>query len=571
MPEVSPPSKSPASFRPRAPRYDVSWRARLHCPDWGFAVRIAALNASESGLFVGTLKSPAPGTRVELSLALPNGKDLHLRGTVCRVVTPEQALSRGGSPGAGIQIDTEHDADMREVARLAAASGPRPAETPRTGGPTTQPHLSAQDLFSPEGEDEPVPDERRPEPAKAARAEARVAGLPKGPAAPCIGVDFGTSYTRASVAIGDRVYMIPDAQGATAQPSVVFYPEGSAPTIGAAARAMMARDPRRVVGSPKRLLGHRLSDPEVSGLLYCAACKLVSFGADDGIAAEIGAEVHSIDEVCAGILRHVREIASRALGTDVEQAVLTCPTAFGERERSALRRAAEMAGLKVAAMVDEPLAGGLAYGMRQGKNEIVAVYDFGGGTFDFSAIDFSGDQHRVLASAGDAWLGGDDFDAVLASAAADRFWQDTRVELRQRVAEWQRLVLACEGVKRDLSRNIAAELVIDDLIEDPGNRVALRQGFERATFEGLCQDLLQRSLVVSGEALESVGLGPRDVTQVVAIGGISRIPFVRRGLGRFFGREILHVLNPDEAVALGAGLCAAELAQHPVVGVAGTV
>ena len=573
MPEASPPSqspaKSPASFRPRAPRYDVSWRARLNCPDWGFAVRIAALNASQSGLFLGTLKSPAPGTRVELSLALPNGKDLHLRGTVCRVVTPEQALSRGDSPGAGIQIDAEHDADMREVARLAADSGPRPVATPRTVATASRPHLSAQELFSSESEGEPVaaaPDEKRPE-ALAPPRGGRPTGLPRGPVAPCIGVDFGTSYTRASVAIGDRVHMIADAEGATAQPSVVFYPEGNAPMIGAGARAMMAKDPRRVVGSPKRLLGHRLSDPEVSGLLYCAACKLVS-GPDDTIAAEIGAEVHSIDEVCAGILRHVRDIASRALGVEVEQAVLTCPTAFGERERAALRRAAELAGLKVASLVDEPLAGGLAYGMRQGKNEIVAVYDFGGGTFDFSVIDFSGDQHRVLGSAGDAWLGGDDFDAVLASAAADRFWQDTRLELRQRVAEWQRLVLACEGVKRDLSRNITAELAIDDLIEDPGNRVALRQAFERATFEGLCQDLLQRSLIVSGEALESIGLGPRDVTQVVAIGGISRIPFVRRGLGRFFGREILHVLNPDEAVALGAGLCAAELVQHPVVGCA---
>jgi molecular chaperone DnaK (HSP70) len=122
-------------------------------------------------------------------------------------------------------------------------------------------------------------------------------------------------------------------------------------------------------------------------------------------------------------------------------------------------------------------------------------------------------------------------------------------------------------VKRELSRQITAELAIDDLIESP-TRIALRQSFERATFEGLCQDLFQRSQVVSAEALESIGLGPRDITQVVAIGGISRIPFVRRALGRFFGREILHVVNPDEAVALGAGLCAAEMAQHAVVGCA---
>jgi hypothetical protein len=582
MPElpVGPPAKSPASFRPRAPRYDVSWRARLNCPDWGFAVRIAALNASQSGLFLGTLKSPAPGTRVELSLALPNGKDLNLRGTVCRVVTPEQALSRGESPGAGIQIDAEHDADMQEVSRLAAAF-PAPDRASRTSDPKTptasgvaRRSLSAQELFSSDGEEDPGEASDSPEAgasvsqtARAGQVGVRAPRLPAGPVAPCIGVDFGTSYTRASVAIGDRVYMIPDAEGVTAHPSVVFYPEGGAPVVGAGARAMMAKDPRRIVGSAKRLLGHHLSDPEVSGLLYCTACKLVS-GTDDAIAVEIDGKVRAIDEVCAEILRHLRGVASQALGTDVQQAVLTCPAAFGDRERAALRKAAEMAGLRIASLVDEPVAGGLAYGMRQDKNEIVAVYDFGGGTFDFSVIDFSGDRHRVLASAGDAWLGGDDFDAVLASAAADRFWQDTHIELRQRVVEWERLVLACEGVKRELSRHIAAELLIDDLIQDPGNQVALRQGFERATFEGLCQDLMQRSLVVSGEALEGIGLGPRDVTQVVAIGGISRIPFVRRGLGRFFGREILHVMNPDEAVALGAGLCAAEMVNHPVVGCA---
>ncbi len=561
MPELpaSPATKPPGSFRARAPRYDVSWRARLNCPDWGFALQIAALNASQSGLFVGTLKSPAPGTRVELALALPNGKALSLRGTVCRVVTPEQALNRGESPGAGIQIDPEYEADMREVNALAAAaSAPGPEATRSTRQP-----LSAQDLFASDGdgEIERAPKSEAPLPGQ----PARVASLPKGRVAPIIGVDFGTSYSRASVAIGDRVFMIPDGQGVAAQPSVVFYPKGLSPVVGDEARAMMSRDPRRVVRSAKRLLGHHLADPEISGLLYSTACKLVS-DAHDAIAVEMDGEVHAIGDVCAEILRHLRGVASQALGVEVKEAVLTCPVTFGDKERIALRQAAELAGLKVAGFVEEPVAGGLAYGMRQDKNEIVAVYDFGGGTFDFSIIDFSGAQHRVLATAGDAWLGGDDFDSVLASAAADRFWQDTRIELRQRVVEWERLELACEGVKRELSQHITADLVVEDLIQDPQNKVALRQSFERATFEGLCQDLLQRSLVISGEALESSGLGARDITQVVAIGGISRVPFVRRGLGQFFGREILHVVNPDEAVALGAGLWAAELAQHAVVG-----
>src|SRR5581483_580637 len=162
----------------------------------------------------------------------------------------------------------------------------------------------------------PVPDARAPR-----------MGLPQGPIAAVMGVDFGTSNTRAAVAIGDRVYMIPDSQGATAQPSVVFFPQGGGVVVGAQARATMAEDPRRVVGSAKRLLGRQLADPEISGLLYSTACKLVD-GGGGAVAVEIDGRPRNITEVCSEILKHLREVASRTLNVDVARAVLTCPTSF---------------------------------------------------------------------------------------------------------------------------------------------------------------------------------------------------------------------------------------------------
>ncbi|MFH0901907.1 MAG: Hsp70 family protein, partial [Pseudomonadota bacterium] len=195
-----------------------------------------------------------------------------------------------------------------------------------------------------------------------------------------------------------------------------------------------------------------------------------------------------------------------------------------------------------------------------------AVYDFGGGTFDFTLLDISGDRFRVLVSDGDAWLGGDDFDLTLAQAVADAFWRATKIELRQRVVEWQRLLFACERTKRELSIQNAATITVEQLVETP-RRVDLRQKLDRAVFERLCRELFDRSIAVCKEALERAGLEPTDVTEVVMTGGVSRIPFVRDGLSRYFQREIVTLVNPDEAICLGTGLRAAKLVEHKVKGV----
>ncbi|MGC4120086.1 MAG: Hsp70 family protein [Myxococcales bacterium] len=201
---------------------------------------------------------------------------------------------------------------------------------------------------------------------------------------------------------------------------------------------------------------------------------------------------------------------------------------------------------------------------------MVGVYDFGGGTFDFSVVDITADHFRVLGFAGDAWLGGDDFDVAMAEALANAFWRQNGVELRERAVEWQRLLEACEVTKRALSREAAAVLTLEAIVERP-QRIDLRQTVQRSILEQLTRPLVDRSLVLCRQVLERLGLEAQDLTQVIVTGGITRLPFVREAVARAFGRPIPTVVHPDEAVGLGAGLRAAQIAGHHVAGVGSPV
>jgi molecular chaperone DnaK len=350
------------------------------------------------------------------------------------------------------------------------------------------------------------------------------------------------------------------------QPSVVSFPQKGPPLVGWPARERIIHDARRTVTSVKRLLGHHFSDPDIAGHLQSVPYHTLA-GPGDTVLVEIDQERYAVPQVCAAIIAHARDMAEKALDRRFSQVALSCPVTYTEEQKLALRRAAQLAGLEVVALVPEPIAGALAYGLGEGKNEIVAVYDFGGGTFDFSLLDMSGDHVRLIASEGDAWLGGDDFDLQLAQAVADAFWRATKIELRQRVVEWQRLLQACETAKRALTADPQTVIVVEGLIEQP-QRIDLRQRLDRALFQRLTQDLFDRSLDVCKSAMERAGLEPSEVTQLVVTGGVSRIPFVREGLGQYFEREVAAVVNPEEAIALGAGLRAAQAVDHPVRGVA---
>jgi len=549
-PQAASPADTSKPLHPREERHEVHWRVQLRCADWRYAARVVALNASRAGVFIATSKPPEVGSTVELTLQLPDGSDLKVSGTVQHIVSPERALGMKCSPGVGVRIDPRHQLDLslleqmalQEIARvpIAPAAGPAAQSALKVGGrarPSSTPATSTT--------------RGHPKPAS--------------PAARAVGIDFGTTYSSVSVAFGDYVQLIPDEQGRSFQPTLVGFPEGRPPVIGWPAREILSSDPRRAISSVKRLLGHKFSDPKVAGYLHSTSYK-TQRGINDSILVVVDDKTFPVGDICTMVLAHLRDVASKYLGTPVGEAVMTVPVTFTEHARDVLRRAAAAARLEVIEFVEEPVAGALAYGVGKGKNEIVAVYDFGGGTFDFSVLDVVNDHFHVLGAGGDPWLGGDDFDDALAQNVADAVWRATNIELRQRVVEWQRLLIACEGVKRQLTTETVARLEVPGLLETP-QRLDISQTIERSSFESLSAELLERSLGVCSEVLEKLGLEPRDMTEVVVTGGISRIPMIRAGASRFFEREIVALAHPDEAVVLGAGLRAAQKVDHPVRGV----
>jgi molecular chaperone DnaK (HSP70) len=234
------------------------------------------------------------------------------------------------------------------------------------------------------------------------------------------------------------------------------------------------------------------------------------------------------------------------------------PVTFGPAEQVALKRAAQIAGVEVLGLIEEPMAAALAYDYGKSANEVIAVYDFGGGTFDFTVLDVSRESFRVVATRGDAWLGGDDFDLVLAQHAADRFWRETGVELRSRAVEWQRLLLAAEDAKRQLTVTESAVVHVRQAILSP-RPTDLRVPVDRTLLAELCGPLVTRSIEVCEEALDGAGLAPRDVSRVVLAGGTTHIPLVREVVGQYFEREIDTVVSPDAAVAEGTAIHASRL------------
>jgi molecular chaperone DnaK len=335
--------------------------------------------------------------------------------------------------------------------------------------------------------------------------------------------------------------------------------------VGWEAREWLSSEPERTFSSIKRMLGRTYSDPTIGGFLHSASFQTRK-GPNDSILVDLGNDQLAVGQVCSAVFGHASDLTKRTFGTAIKQVVLTHPVNFNETQLAALKRAAEMGGWKVIGMLSEPVAAALAYGIGSTQEEIVAVYDFGGGTFDFTLLQLTADKMRVLGSGGDSWLGGDDFDSALAAWAADLFWQDTHVELQKRVVEWQRLLIACEAAKRELSEKPTAWIDVPQIIEVPDPRDIL-QAVDRGTLERQCKELFARSIRVCEDTLAAVGLTTSQVTSVVVTGGVSRIPFVQQGLSNFFDRFVAAVVNPEEAIALGAGLHAARLSGHGVTGV----
>lgn len=382
---------------------------------------------------------------------------------------------------------------------------------------------------------------------------------------PIIGIDLGTSYTSVSAVVGGKVTMLADAAGSVQAPSVIAFPTRNEIVVGAKARPRLATDPLRTVASPKRVLGRPFTDREVQTFLAQAPWKS-SAGPDGAAIVEIWGQPYSFVQLCGYILGEARALAEHRLGTKVTRAALSVPVTFGPDRIAAATRAAQLAGFAVAGTVPEPIAAALANRGVAGFGGVVAIYDFGGGTFDCSIVDTTaGGGFRVLATAGDTWLGGDDLDLVLAEAAANQFWRLHKVDLRKQAVEWQRLKFACEQAKRTLSTAEPAVIQVKEVLRTATGLVDLELQIDRPTLARAARALLDRSLAVCDQALRDAGVERGTLSGVYLSGGTCHMPVVRDAVTRHFGSVPVRVgVAPDQAVCLGTTIHAANLRRTAV-------
>jgi molecular chaperone DnaK len=382
---------------------------------------------------------------------------------------------------------------------------------------------------------------------------------------PIVGIDFGTTYTSIGVVLGTRVQVIARDDGVRFTPSVISFPTRSEILVGEPARQRIATDPARTIVSPKRLIGRPYSDREVKTFVSQAPFRTKA-GPDGTTVVELWHTEYALTQLCSYLLGHVREIAEARLQTRLREAVIAVPVAFDLQRIQAVRRAGELAGLEVVSLLDEPSAAALANRYTPGFGGVVGVYDFGGGTFDFSLVDVTRAQFKILATAGDNWLGGDDLDLVLAEAAANQFWRLHKVDLRNQAVEWQRLRFACESAKRSLSVHDGAVISVQEVMRTASGMVDLELGIDRPTLARAAASLIQRSLDVCDQALTRAGLRPGELSAVYLVGGTSRIPAVHDAVSRHFGVPVRHGVAPDQAVCLGAAIHASLIAARRAQG-----
>jgi molecular chaperone DnaK len=382
--------------------------------------------------------------------------------------------------------------------------------------------------------------------------------------APMVGIDFGTAYSKVAVVVDGEVTLIEDteSQASTraAIPSVVaFTPDGRC-LVGDPARDMLATNPGQVVTSVKRVMGLTYSDPLANGLLGSLACQSHA-GPNDSILFDVHGQSYTVPQIVACVLEHLRDMASRWLGVPVKRAVFTVPVEFDGRAKRELEMAARQVGLEIMGLIPEPVAAAMGCGHDGSGDSLVAVYDFGGGTFDASLVQVGQQRFSVRGAAGDRWLGGDDFDEMLGRYVADEFQKTTGVGLHNRAEEWQRLLFASEEAKRWLSTLESVDVVLPRAANAAEGPVTLLVPMTRSVFEEVVDDIITSSLEVVQTAASRAQIQPSEVDTLLVTGGTTRIPAVRQAAEQFFGQRCIAGIHPEHAVVIGAAVRAAVLSK----------
>src|SRR5881275_1390700 len=373
-----------------------------------------------------------------------------------------------------------------------------------------------------------------------------------------IGIDLGTTNSCVAVMDGKTAKVIENAEGMRTTPSIVAFSDDGERLVGQPAKRQAVTNPERTFFAVKRLVGRRYDDPMVEKDKKLVPYKIVRASNGDAWVSADGKQ-YSPSQISAFTLQKMKETAEAYLGQKVEQAVITVPAYFNDAQRQATKDAGRIAGLDVLRIINEPTAAALAYGLDKKKDETIAVYDFGGGTFDISILEVGEGVVEVKATNGDTHLGGDNIDQRIIDWIIDEFKKDQGIDLSKDKMALQRLKEAAEKAKMELSTVQETEITLPFVTADATGPKHLNLKLTRAKFEALVDDILQRSMGPCKQALSDAGVKISDIDEVVLVGGSTRIPKVQQIVRELFGREPHKGVNPDEVVAVGAAVQAGVL------------
>jgi len=374
-----------------------------------------------------------------------------------------------------------------------------------------------------------------------------------------IGIDLGTTNSVCAVMLGGEPTIVPSAEGGRLFPSVVAVnPKTGERMVGQVAKRQAVVNPENTVFSIKRFMGRKFNDPEVQRALKLVPYKVTAASNGD-VQVWMGDKEYSPPEISAMILQKIKADAEAYLSEEITQAVITVPAYFNDSQRQATKDAGRIAGLEVLRIINEPTASSLAYGLDKKKDETIAVFDLGGGTFDISVLDVGDGVFEVRSTNGDTFLGGDDWDQCVIDYVADEFKKDQGIDLREDRQALQRLKEMCEKAKVELSTVMETEINLPFITADASGPKHLQMKFTRARLEQLTDDLIERTVGPCKQALTDAKLKPSDIDAVILVGGMIRMPAIQQKVAEFFGQEPYKGVNPDEVVGLGASIQAGVL------------
>ncbi len=373
-----------------------------------------------------------------------------------------------------------------------------------------------------------------------------------------IGIDLGTTNSCVAVMEGGEPQVVPNSEGGRTTPSVVAIGKDGERLVGTVAKRQAVVNPRNTVYSVKRLMGRKFDDDEVKHARELGGYDIVKLANGDA-GVKMGDREYSAPEISAMVLQKLKADAEAYLGETVTEAVITVPAYFNDAQRQATRDAGRIAGLEVLRIINEPTAASLAYGLDKQGDEVIAVYDLGGGTFDISILEIGEGTFEVKATNGDTFLGGDDFDNKIIEFLVAEFLRDQGVDLSKDRTALQRLKESAEKAKIELSSAQSTEINLPFITADASGPKHLVLNITRSQLEQLVDDLVSRSLEPCRRALADAGLAPAQIAEVVLVGGMTRMPLVQRKVQEFFGKEPHRGVNPDEVVAIGAAIQAGVL------------